>query len=149
MTTFNFSLPGNSNKIINLSEYKGKKNIVLYFYPKDNTPGCTVEANDFNSKIADFAANDTIIIGVSADTVASHDKFIAKNDLQFDLISDSEKELCNKLGVWVEKSMYGKQYMGIERSTFVLNKDQEIIKEWRKVKVKNHVEEVLEAVKNI
>ena len=149
MTTFDFSLPGNANKTINLSEYKGKTNIVLYFYPKDNTPGCTIEANDFNNKISDFAANDTVVIGVSADSVASHDKFIAKYELNFDLISDSDKELCNKLGVWVEKSMYGKKYMGIERSTFVLNKDQEIVKEWRKVKVKNHVEEVLEAVKNI
>ncbi|MDC0857185.1 peroxiredoxin [Rickettsiales bacterium] len=149
MTTFDFSLPGNANKIINLSEYKGKKNIVLYFYPKDNTPGCTIEANDFNNKISDFAANDTIVIGVSADNVASHDKFIAKYELNFDLISDFDKELCSKLGVWVEKSMYGKKYMGIERSTFLLNKNQEIVKEWRKVKVKNHVEEVLGAVKNI
>jgi peroxiredoxin Q/BCP len=149
MTSFDFTLPANSNKSINISDFKNEKNVVLYFYPKDNTPGCTIEANDFNNKLKQFAEFDTVVIGVSADSVASHDKFIAKYDLKFDLISDSDKELCNKLGVWIEKSMYGKKYMGIDRSTFLLNKQLEIVKEWRKVSVKNHVDEVLEEVKKL
>ncbi|MBT4988971.1 MAG: peroxiredoxin [Rickettsiales bacterium] len=141
-----FSLPGNDNKDINLSDYKEKKNIVLYFYPKDNTPGCTQESKDFRDFEDKFSALDTVIIGVSKDSVTSHNKFRAKYSLPFDLVSDEKSELCNQYGVWVEKSMFGKKYMGIERSTFLINKNQEIVKEWRKVKVKNHVEDVLTEV---
>ena len=141
-----FSLPGNDNKDINLSDYKEKKNIVLYFYPKDNTPGCTQESKDFRDFEAPPPPLDTVIIGVSKDSVTSHNKFRAKYSLPFDLVSDEKSELCNQYGVWVEKSMFGKKYMGIERSTFLINKNQEIVKEWRKVKVKNHVEDVLTEV---
>lgn len=147
MTTvkkLSFSLQGNDNKTINLDDYKGSKNVVLYFYPKDNTPGCTQESNDFKDNQQKFAELDTVIIGVSKDSVSSHDKFIAKYDLPFDLVSDADSDLCEQYGVWVEKNMYGKKYMGIERSTFLINKSQEIVKEWRKVKVKGHVEEVLQ-----
>ena len=144
-----FTAPANSNKKINLSEFAGKNNIVLYFYPKDDTPGCTLEAKDFKDAMDNFSNNDTIIIGVSKDNVTSHDKFIKKYCLPFDLVSDETLEICKSYGVWVEKSMYGKKYMGIERSTFLIDKNQNIVKEWRKVKVKGHVKEVLTAVENI
>ena len=141
-----FSLPGDGGSTISLAGLKGHK-VALYFYPKDDTTGCTKEAMDFNRLRADFAAANTEIVGVSADDVASHDKFKKKYDLAFALASDESKEMLNAYGVWVEKSMYGKKYMGIERTTVLLDGDGKIARIWAKVKVPGHVEEVLEAAR--
>jgi peroxiredoxin Q/BCP len=142
----NFSLPANGGKTISLSDYAGK-NIVLYFYPKDSTPGCTTEAKDFTSLKADFEDANTVILGMSKDTVKRHDNFIAKQELAIDLVSDEEGKSIEEFGVWVEKSMYGKKYMGIERATFLIDGSGEIREIWRKVKVKGHADAVLEAAK--
>ena len=131
--------------IIKFSDYKGQ-NIVIYFYPKDNTPGCTKEGEDFRDYFEDFKKNNTIIIGVSRDSVASHDKFTCKYNFPFQLISDEDEKVCKLFDVIKEKSMYGKKYMGIERSTFLINSEGKLLKEWRKVKVKGHVEEVLSSL---
>lgn len=141
-----FKLPADGNKQITLSEMQGK-NIVIYFYPKDDTPGCTTEAKDFRDNIDKFSAANTVIVGVSKDSVAKHDKFKAKYDLPFDLISDEEMDMIQKFGVWVEKSMYGKKYMGIDRSTFLIDENGKIKQIWRNVKVSGHVQEVLNATK--
>lgn len=125
------------------------KNIVLYFYPKDDTPGCTVEAKDFRDRIKEFDQYDTVIIGVSKDSVKSHAKFREKYCLPFPLASDESGTTCEDYGVWVEKSMYGKSYMGIERATFLIDKSGTIRHIWRKVKVDGHAHEVLEAAKNL
>lgn len=146
---YTFNLPANGEKQINLDDYKGSKNVVLYFYPKDDTPGCTIEAKDFRDNIEAFQNLNTVIIGVSADSVTKHDKFIAKYCLPFDLVSDEELEVCNKYGVWVQKSLYGRKYMGIERATFLIDKDQNIVKIWRNVKVSGHVKEVLAEVEKL
>lgn len=124
----------------------GTEYIVLYFYPRDNTPGCTNEANDFNSNLEAFNRLKTNVVGVSRDSVASHQRFVEKYGLQFPLISDEDEKLCQAFDVIKEKKMYGKTHLGIERSTFLLSKEGEILKEWRKVKVKDHVNEVLEAI---
>ncbi len=137
-----------SDKVI-LSSYRGKKNIVLYFYPKDDTPGCTLEAHNFKDKISQFDRLDTVIIGISKDPVSSHDKFKAKHCLPFTLGSDTNSTVCEAYGVWVEKSMYGKTYMGVQRDTFLLDKTGKIRKIWRRVKVEGHCEEVLEVIKSI
>ena len=126
---------------VSLESIKGKRT-VLYFYPKDNTSGCTQEACDFRDSINRLTSK-VVVIGVSPDSVASHKKFKEKQGLNFMLLSDPEHKLAEKFEVWKEKSMYGRKYMGIERSTFVLDKDGNIEKEWRKVKVKGHVDEVL------
>ena len=144
----NFSLIGSDKKEHSLSDYKGKK-IILYFYPRDNTPGCSTEACDFrdnNSIIEDMNA---IVIGVSRDSLKSHDKFIEKFNLPFLLLSDEDETLCNLFGVIKEKNMYGKKVMGIERSTFIINEDGVLVKEYRKVKVKGHIDTILEDLKNI
>ncbi|MBM6838095.1 thioredoxin-dependent thiol peroxidase [Clostridium saudiense] len=144
----NFSLIGSDKKEHSLSEYKGKK-IVLYFYPRDNTPGCSTEACDFrdnNSIIEDMNA---IVIGVSRDSLKSHDKFIEKFNLPFLLLSDEDETLCNLFGVIKEKNMYGKKVMGIERSTFIINEEGVLVKEYRKVKVKGHIDTILEDLKNM
>jgi peroxiredoxin len=125
-----------------LSDYKGRK-LVLYFYPKDDTTGCTNEANGFSELAKDFAAADTTVIGVSKDSVKSHDKFKAKYGLDFTLASDVEGKVVEAYGSWVEKSMYGRKYMGIDRSTFLIDGEGRIRKLWRKVKVRGHVAEVL------
>jgi peroxiredoxin Q/BCP len=125
-----------------LSDYKGRK-LVLYFYPKDDTTGCTNEANGFSELAKDFAAADTTVIGVSKDSVKSHDKFKAKYSLDFTLASDVEGKVVEAYGSWVEKSMYGRKYMGIDRSTFLIDGEGRIRKLWRKVKVRGHVAEVL------
>ena len=132
---------GNETKIA-LNDYKGQR-VILYFYPKDNTSGCTQEACDFRDNLNRLTLK-AEVIGVSPDSVKSHIKFRENHGLNFALISDTEHKLAEKYGVWKEKSMYGRKYMGIERSTFVLNNDGNIEKEWRKVKVKGHVDEVLE-----
>ncbi len=132
---------------VKLSSFKGKKNVVLYFYPKDMTPGCTTEACDFKDNHKKF--KDTVILGVSLDSPERHQKFIAKHELPFDLISDADQKVVNKYGVWQEKSMYGKKFMGIVRSTFVIDKKGVIRKIFPKVKVKGHIEEVLQALKEL
>ena len=133
----------------NLDTYKGKKNIVLYFYPKDDTPGCTREAKDFQEAMNDFADLSTIIIGVSKDNEKSHESFKKKHGLLFELISDENSELSKQYGIWVEKNMFGKSYMGIDRSTFLIDKHGKIRKIWRNVKVAGHVENVLEIIREI
>ncbi len=125
----------------------GKK-LIIYFYPKDDTPGCTKEAIDFSDHIDKFTEHDSNIFGVSKDTVEKHNKFISKYNLKINLISDVSLEICKKFNTWVEKSMYGKKYMGIERATFVFDKDLVLIKSWRNVKVKGHVDEVLNFIIN-
>ena len=126
---------------VSLNDYKGQR-VILYFYPKDNTSGCTQEACDFRDNINRLTSK-AVVIGVSPDKIKSHIKFKQDHELNFTLISDPEHILAEQYGVWKEKSMYGKKYMGIERSTFILDKDGNIEKEWRKVKVKGHVDEVL------
>jgi peroxiredoxin Q/BCP len=129
---------------VSLKGLKGKK-VVLYFYPKDDTPGCTTEACGFRDSLPDFSRIDAEIVGVSKDTVAKHDKFKARHDLNFALGSDEDGSVCEAYGTWVEKSMYGRKYMGIERATFLIDEKGVIRNIWRKVKVKGHVEEVLAA----
>lgn len=140
-----FKAPADGGAMLSLSEFAGQKNVVLYFYPKDDTPGCTIEAQDFRDLMDDFAKANTVIIGVSKDSVKSHDKFKAKHCLPFALASDEEAGICESYGVWVEKSMYGKKYFGIERATFLINKEGKIARIWNKVSVKGHAKEVLEA----
>ena len=141
-----FSMPTDGDGTVALKDLKGK-NVVLYFYPKDDTPGCTKEAIAFRDMAADFEAANTVVIGVSKDSVAKHDKFKAKHELNFALGSDEESDVCENYGVWKEKNMYGKKYMGIERSTFLIDGKGVIREAWRKVKVPGHGEAVLEAVK--
>jgi peroxiredoxin Q/BCP len=144
----NFKLPITEDKNFQLSDYKGK-NIVLYFYPKDDTPGCTLEAKDFAINQDKFKALDTIVIGISKDSLKSHDKFKGKYCLPFELASDENDSVCEQYGVWVKKSMYGKEYMGIERTTILIDRQGKIVKLWLKVKVEGHVAEVLQAVKDL
>ncbi|NEU31913.1 thioredoxin-dependent thiol peroxidase [bacterium LRH843] len=143
----NFSLPSSSGKKVSLNDYQGK-NVVLYFYPKDMTPGCTTQACDFRDRSNDFARLNTVIIGVSPDPVARHDKFIEKYELPFELLADEEHEVAELYDVWKLKKNFGKEYMGIERSTFVINTEGVLVKEWRKVRVKDHVEEALTYIKD-
>ena len=142
----NFKLPATGDKDISLADLKGKK-VVLYFYPKDSTPGCTREGQDFRDNIRKFSSRKTVILGVSRDSLKSHENFKEKQSFNFDLLSDSEEKLCKQFDVIKEKNMYGKKVMGIERSTFLIDEKGVLRNEWRKVKVDGHVEEVLEAVK--
>lgn len=139
-------LTGDNGEKVKLSNFKGK-HIVLYFYPKDMTPGCTTEACDFRDRHQSFAELDAVIIGVSPDSQDKHQKFKEKHDLPFLLLVDDEQKLSEAFGVWKLKKNFGKEYMGIERSTFLINKEGTLVKEWRKVKVKDHVEEALEELK--
>ncbi|MBU3136909.1 peroxiredoxin [Clostridium gasigenes] len=139
----NFSLIGSDNNLHSLSDYKGKK-VILYFYPRDNTPGCTTEACEFRDNNKQIIDSNTIILGISKDTLASHIKFITKFDLPFILLSDEEKTVCNLFDVIKEKNMYGKKVLGIERSTFLIDENGILIKEYRKVKVKGHVDSIIE-----
>ncbi len=141
-----FELTGDNGEKVKLSDFKGK-HIVLYFYPKDMTPGCTTEACDFRDRHQSFAELDAVIIGVSPDSQDKHQKFKEKHDLPFLLLVDDEQKLSEAFGVWKLKKNFGKEYMGIERSTFLINKEGTLVKEWRKVKVKDHVEEALEELK--
>lgn len=143
-----FSLPGSGDQTLSLGDFAGKK-VVLYFYPKDDTPGCTTEAKDFTALGAEFAAADTVVVGMSKDTAAKHDKFIAKHELNVLLASDEEGETIEKYGVWVEKRMYGRTYMGIQRATFLIDGNGIIQEIWPKVKVKGHAAEVLEKAQNV
>ena len=142
-----FSGKNQEGKSVKLSSFKGKKNIVLYFYPKDMTPGCTTEACDFRDQYKQF--KNTTILGVSIDSPERHQKFIAKYNLPFDLIADENKKIVEKYGVWQEKKLYGKTFMGVIRSTFIIDKNGVIYKIFTKVKVKKHVEEVLLFLKKI
>ncbi|MEL6768302.1 MAG: peroxiredoxin [Pseudomonadota bacterium] len=141
-----FTLPADGGRSLSLADFAGKP-LVLYFYPKDDTSGCTKEAIGFSEVIDAFAGAGAAVVGVSKDTAAKHDKFIAKHDLKVALLSDAEGDLCERFGVWKEKSMYGKKYMGIERSTFLIGGDGKILEAWRNVKVPGHVDTVLDAVK--
>ena len=136
------------DKEISLSDLKGK-NVVLYFYPKDSTPGCTTEGQDFRDLKSQFTKANTIIFGLSRESLKSHENFKKKEKFNFDLISDPDEKICKQYGVIKEKSMYGKKYMGIERSTFLINAQGKLVQEWRKVKVPGHAKEVLEAAKLI
>jgi len=142
-----FKLKDQNEKEISLSDYKGK-NVILYFYPKDNTSGCTAEACSFRDDFPKFKKVDAVILGVSPDSVESHKKFVKKYDLNFSLLADEEKEVVKKYDVWKEKSMYGRKYMGVERTTFIIDPEGKIKKIFRKVKVQGHNEEVMEAVKS-
>jgi len=140
-----FKLPATGDKTVRLKDLRGKK-VVLYFYPKDATPGCTTEGQDFRDLHGKFKRANTVILGISRDSIASHEKFRAKHEFPFDLLSDAEEKLCSQFDVIKEKNMYGRKVMGIERSTFLIDADGRIAKEWRKVKVPGHAEAVLEAV---
>lgn len=141
-----FTLATDGGGKVKLAELKGKA-VVLYFYPKDDTSGCTKEACGFRDNMAKLTKAGAVVIGVSRDSVASHDKFKAKHDLNFALGSDADGKVCEAYGTWIEKSMYGRKYMGIDRATFVIDGKGMIRNVWRKVKVPGHVEEVLAAVK--
>lgn len=141
-----FSLPATGDKRVKIRDLRGKP-VVLYFYPRDNTPGCTSEAQDFRDLHAKFRRAGAVVLGVSRDSVASHEKFKAKHDLPFDLLADEDEKVCRKFDVIKEKNMYGRKVMGVERSTFLIDDKGKLRKEWRKVRVKGHVEEVLEALK--
>ncbi len=143
-----FTMSTDGGGEVSLASLRGQ-NVVLYFYPKDDTPGCTAESCGFRDNIAKFGAASAVVIGVSRDSVASHDKFKAKFDLPFNLASDEDGTVTEAYGVWVEKSMYGRKYMGIERSTFLIDKDGNIAKAWRKVKVPGHVDAVLKALEEL
>lgn len=141
-----FSLPATGGKNIALESLRGRR-AVFYFYPKDDTSGCTREAQDFQALHSDFAAAGTEIVGISPDDLKSHDKFSAKYGLRFPLASDESKTVLEAYGVWVEKSMYGRKYMGVERTTVLIDRDGRIMRIWNKVKVSGHAEEVLAAVR--
>ena len=141
-----FSLPSTGNTTFKLSDQRGKT-LVVYFYPKDNTPGCTVEGGDFRDRYKEFRKAGAEVVGVSRDSVKSHEGFKAKMKFPFELLSDADEQLCAQFGVIKMKNMYGKKVRGIERSTFVLDKDGVLAREWRGVKVPGHVEEVLNFVK--
>ncbi|NQV20371.1 MAG: peroxiredoxin [Rhodospirillales bacterium] len=144
----NFKLPRDGGGTLSLSELTGQS-VVLYFYPKDDTPGCTTEAVEFSALLPKFKRAGTIVVGVSKDPVAKHDKFIKKHDLKVSLVSDEDGKVLEAYDVWVEKMNYGRKYMGIERSTFLIDKAGKIARVWRKVRVKGHVDEVLEAAKTL
>ena len=143
-----FKLPRDGGDTVSLKDFKGKK-VVLYFYPKDDTPGCTTEAKDFTAEAKAFEKAGTVVIGVSKDSVKRHDNFKAKYDLSVILASDEDGKVLEDYGVWVEKMNYGRKYMGIERSTFLIDDKCKIRKIWRKVKVKGHAAAVLEAAKAV
>ena len=138
-----FTLPNQTGEEISLSDYKGKY-VILYFYPKDMTPGCTTQACDFRDNHEKFSDLDAVILGVSPDPVEKHQKFIDKHDLPFELLADEDQKLAEEFDVWKLKQNFGKEYYGIERSTFVIDKEGKLVKEYRKVRVKGHVEEALE-----
>lgn len=143
-----FEAQATGDKTVRLSDLKGKP-VVLYFYPKDSTPGCTQEGGDFRDNIGKFEKAGAVILGVSRDSLKSHENFKNKQEFPFDLLSDADEELCRQFDVIKEKNMYGKKVMGIERSTFLIDGNGKLAREWRKVKVPGHVDEVLEAVKSL
>jgi len=144
----NFKLPSTNNSIFELNKVK-KKNVILYFYPKDDTPGCTIESKDFSKLNNLITKNNTVVLGISKDSIKSHLKFIKKYKLKFNLLSDEKLKLIKKYGVWGKKSFLGKKYMGIIRTTFLINSKGKIQKIWSNVRVKDHAKEVLEELKKI
>jgi thioredoxin-dependent peroxiredoxin len=144
-----FTLKNEQGEAVSLKDFAGEKYVVLYFYPRDMTPGCTTQACDFRDAQTDFSELNAVILGVSADSEDKHTKFIEKHGLPFSLLVDDEHKTSEDYGVWVEKKMYGKEFMGIERSTFLIDPTGTVVKEWRKVKVKNHIDEVLETLKTL
>ncbi|MGG4144689.1 thioredoxin-dependent thiol peroxidase [Paenibacillus algorifonticola] len=142
----NFTLPASNGKNVSLVDYKGKK-LVIYFYPRDMTPGCTTESCDFRDFNGQFKTFNTEVIGISPDDLASHDQFIAAHELPFLLLSDTENQVAEQFGVWKLRSRNGEEFMGIERSTFLIDEEGKLAKEWRSVVVEGHVQEVLEAAK--
>ena len=143
-----FTSEATSGEKIRLKDLRGQ-NVVLYFYPKDSTPGCTLEGQDFRDLHSKFRRQKTVILGVSRDSIASHEKFKAKQKFPFELISDPDEKLCKKFDVIQEKTLYGRKFMGVERSTFLIDANGRLRGEWRKVKVKGHAAEVLEAAKEL
>ncbi len=143
-----FKLPATGDQEISLASLKGS-NVVLYFYPKDSTPGCTQEGQDFRDNIAKFKRQNTVILGVSRDSIKRHENFKAKQNFPFELLSDEDETVCKLFDVIKLKKLYGKEHLGIERSTFLIDDKGKLVKEWRKVKVKGHVDEVLDAVKEL
>ena len=148
MKASNFILPSTNNKDFNLKDNLGKF-VVLYFYPKDDTPGCTIETNDFNKLLSKFKKLDCEIIGISKDSIKSHDKFREKYKIKFDLLSDEELKVLKKYKVWGKKKFMGREFMGVNRTTFLIDKKGKILKIWKNVKVKDHAKEVLETLKGI
>ena len=148
MKAKNFSLPASNGNTVSLEDFKGK-NVIVYFYPKDNTPGCTTEACSFRDSFEEFQSSETIILGISKDSIKKHNGFIEKHNLPFLLLSDEDGKVCEDYGVWQLKKMMGKEYMGIVRSTFLIDKDGNLVKEWKAVKVNGHIEEDLEFVKEM
>lgn len=144
-----FSLNNEKGDNVSLSDFANEKYVILYFYPKDATPGCTTQACDFRDSYEDFSKLNAVILGVSPDNEASHEKFIAKQGLPFSLLVDDNHEVSEKYGVWKLKKTFGREYMGIERSTFLIDPTGKVVKEWRKVKVKGHIEEALETLKQL
>jgi peroxiredoxin Q/BCP len=142
-----FKAEATGNKTIQLKSLRGKK-VVIYFYPKDATPGCTTEGQNFRDLHAKFRRQNAVIFGVSRDSITSHEKFKEKQKFPFDLISDPDEKICKQFDVIREKTLYGRKFMGVERSTFLIDENGKLRQEWRKVKVKGHADEVLEAVKN-
>ena len=143
-----FSLPATGDQTVTLSAYRGK-NVVVYFYPKDNTPGCTTEGQDFRDRMTTLRRRNTAVLGISRDTLKSHENFKAKQEFPFELLSDADETVCRLFDVIREKNMYGRKVLGIERSTFLIDDRGVLRREWRKVKVKGHVDEVLEAIKEL
>lgn len=144
-----FSAPATGNRQISLSDFTGNKHLVLYFYPRDATPGCTREGQDFRDLHEQFKAADTAILGVSRDSLASHERFRQKQGFPFDLLSDADESLCRQFDVIREKNMYGRKVMGIERSTFLIDKQGVLREEWRKLKVPAHAQAVLESARQL
>jgi len=142
-----FSAINQDEESISLKQYRGEKNVVLYFYPKDDTPGCTIEANEFTALIDEFAAADTVVLGVSKDSCAKHQKFIGKYGLKVDLLADTEGSLCELYGVWGLRKFMGREYMGIGRSTFVIDKQGKLVEVNYKVKARGHAQAILEIVR--
>ncbi|MBO1910420.1 thioredoxin-dependent thiol peroxidase [Sporosarcina sp. 6E9] len=144
-----FTLRNEKGDNVSLADFTGKKYVVLYFYPKDATPGCTTQACDFRDSYKDFSKLNAVILGVSPDDEASHTKFIENKGLPFSLLVDDNHEISEKYGVWKLKKNFGREYMGIERSTFLINPAGEVVKEWRKVRVKGHIEDALATLQEI
>ena len=143
-----FTLPATGDQTISLADFRGS-NVVVYFYPKDSTPGCTIEGQDFRDKISTFRRRKTVILGISRDSIKSHENFKARQQFPFELLSDAGEKVCRLFDVIREKNMYGRKVMGIERSTFLIDDKGVLRREWRKVNVKGHVEEVLQAIKEL
>jgi peroxiredoxin Q/BCP len=144
----NFKCSATTDQTVELKDLRGKK-VVIFFYPKDATPGCTTEGQNFRDLHAQFQKQNAVIFGASKDSIASHEKFKEKQGFPFELLSDPDEKLCQQFDVIKEKSLYGRKFMGIERSTFLIDEDGKLRQEWRKIKVKGHVDEVLESIKNL